>query len=161
MSSSLRPHGLQHAMLSCLSLFPGVCSDSCPWSWWCHLTISSSAALFSFYLQSSWASGSLPITPLFTSDGHSIQASASVLQMSIQGLFPLGLIGFISLQSKGLSRDFFSITIWKHQFFGIQLSLWSNFTSIHDYWKTHSFDYMDLLSAKWYFYFLIRFLGLS
>ena len=81
---------------------------------------------------------------LFASGGQSIGASASVLSMYIQGLFPLGLIGLNSLQSKGLSRVFSSTTIQKHQFFGAQPSFVPTLTSIHDYWKNHSFDYMDL-----------------
>ena len=84
--------------------------------------------LFSSCLQSFPASGSFPMSWLFTSGGQSITASGSalVLQMNIQGWFPLGLTGLISLQSKGLSRDFSSTTVWKHQFFGTGASLWSN-----------------------------------
>ena len=83
---------------------------------------------FSSCLQSFPASGSSPMSWLFTSDGHSIGASGSalVLQMNIQGWFPLGLTGLIPLQSKGLSRAFSSTTVWKHQFFGTWPSLWSN-----------------------------------
>ena len=106
---------------------------------WCHPTISSSVALFSSYLQSSPASGSFPVSHFFTLDGQMIGASASVLPMNIQNWIPLELTGLISLQSKGLSRVFFSITAWKHQFFGIQPSLWAN-SHIHDYWKNYSFD---------------------
>ena len=125
MSDVLRPHGLQHTSLPCLSPSPGVCSDSCPLSQWCHPIISSSAAPFSSCLQSFPASESFPISQFFTSDGQSIvvSASASVFPMSIQGWFPLGLPGFISLQSKGLSRVFSNTTVQKHQFFGAQLSL--------------------------------------
>ena len=72
-----------------------------------------------------------------------VSASASVLPMNIQDLFPLGLIGSISLQFKGLSRIFSSTTVWKYQFFSAHPSLWSNSHIIHDYWKNHSFDYMD------------------
>ena len=92
------------------------------------------------------ASGSFPMSQLFAFSGQSIGSSvlASVLSMNIQGWFPLGLTGLISLQSKGLSRVFSSTTVWRHQFFGTQLSLWSNSHIIHDYWKNHSFDYMDL-----------------
>jgi len=97
-------------------------------SWWCHPTISSSVVTFSSYLQSFTASGSFPMSQLFTSGGQSIgaSASASVLPMNIQSWFPLGLTGLISLLSRGLSRVFFSTIVWKHQFFGMQLSLWSN-----------------------------------
>ena len=128
MSDSLRPHGLQHARLPRPSLSPGVSSDSCPLSQWCYLIILSSAALFSFCHQSFPTSGSFPVSWLFISGGQIIGASASawVLPMNIQGWFSLGLTGLISLLSKGLSRVFFSTTIWKHHFFGAQFSLWSN-----------------------------------
>ena len=110
--------------LPCLSLSPRVCSSSCPLSWWCYLTISSSATLFSFCLQSFPASGYFPLSQLFASGGQSIGAStsASVLPMNIQDWLPLGLTALIS---KGLSRVFSSTTIGKHQFFGAP-SLWSN-----------------------------------
>ena len=111
---------------SVLHCFPGVCSNSCPLSWWCYLTFSSSAIPFSFYLQSFPASGSFPMSWFFSSGGQPIVASASALPMNIQGWFLLGLTGLISLQSKGLSRVFSSITIWKDQFFGVQPSLWTN-----------------------------------
>ena len=108
-----------------------VCSNSCPLSLWCHPTISSSVAPFSSCLQSFPESGSFSMSWLFASDGRSIGASpsASVLPISplnIQGWFPLGLTGLISLQSKGLPRVFSSTTVRKHQFFSIQPSLWSN-----------------------------------
>ena len=127
MSNSLRPHGLQHARLPRPSLPPWACSDSCPLSRWCHPTILSSAAPF-FCLQSFPASGSFPVSQFFTSGGRSIgaSASASVLSLNIQDWFPLGLTGWISLPSKGLSRVFSNITVQKHQLFGTQLSLWSN-----------------------------------
>ena len=106
MSKSLQLHGLQHTRLPCPSLSPRVCSDSCPSSWWCHPTISSSVTPFSSWLQSFPASGSFPVSRLFTSGGDSIggSASASVLPVNIQGWFPLGLTGLFSLLSKGLSR---------------------------------------------------------
>ena len=126
------------------SLSPGLCSNSCPLSQWCYVTSSSSAAAFSFCLQSFLASGSFPMSWLFTSGGQSIEASASVLPVNSQGWFPLGLTGFISLQSKGLSEVFSSTTIQKHQFFSAQPSLWSALTPVHDNWKNHRFDYMDL-----------------
>ena len=110
-----------------------------------YLIISSFVAPF-FCLQSSPASGALPMSWVFTSGGQSIgaSASASVLPMNIQGWFPLGLTGLISLLSKGLSRVFSSTTMRKHQFFGSQTSLCPTLTSVHDYWKNHSFDYMDV-----------------
>ena len=124
MSNSLQPHGLQHTGLLCLSLSPGICSNSCPLNKWCHSTISSSVALFSSCPQSSPASGSL-MSQLFTSAGQSIgaSASASVLPMNIQDWSPLGWTGWISLQSKGLSRVFSNTTVQEHQFFSTQLSL--------------------------------------
>ena len=106
---------------------------------WCYLTVSSSVTLFSSCLQSFPESGSFPVSRFFTSGDQSIGTSASVLPINIQGWFPLGLTGLI-LQSKGLSRVFFHTTVQKHQFFGAQLSLSSNFTSVHDYWKNQSFD---------------------
>ena len=104
MSGPLWPNGLQHARLHCPSPIPGACSNSCPLSWWYHPTISSSVVPFSTCLQSFPASGSLPMNRLLASGGQSIgtSASASVLPMNIQGWFPLGLIGLISLLSKGL-----------------------------------------------------------
>ena len=81
---------------------------------------------------------------LFASGGQSIGVSASVLPMNIQDWFPLGLTGWISLLSKGLSRVFSSTTVQKHQFFGIQLSLWSNSHILHDYWENHNFEYTNL-----------------
>ena len=124
-SSSLWPHGLQHARLLCPSPSPGACSNSCPLSQWCHPTVSSSVVPFSSYLQSFPASGSFQTTQLFASGGQSVgvSASASVLPMNIQGWFLLGWTGWISLQSKGLSRVFSNTTVQKHQFFGAQLSL--------------------------------------
>ena len=107
--------------ISMLISFTLVCSNSCLLSWWCYLTISSSVAPFSFCLQSFPASGFFPMSRLFESGGQSIgaSASASVLLMNIQGWFPLGLIGLISLQSQGLSRVFCSTTVRRHQFFSV------------------------------------------
>ena len=108
-SDSWQCHGLQYSRLLCPPLSPAVCSDSCPLSSWCYPTISSSAAPFSFYLQSFPASGSFPVSQLFIAGGQSIGASSSVLPMDIQGWFPLGWTGWISLLCKLLSRVF-SIT---------------------------------------------------
>ena len=134
MSDSLWPHRLKHTRLLCPLLCPGVCSNSCPFSRWCYLTISSSTTLFSFCFQSFPASGSFPMSQLFAPGGQSIGASPSVLPMNILGLFSLELTSWISLQTKGLSRVFFSTTVPKYKFFGAQPSLWSN--SICDYGKT-------------------------
>ena len=146
MSNFLRPQGLQRSSLLCPLLSHEVCSRSWPLSQWCYLTISSSVIPFSFHFQSFPASGSFPMCQLFTSDGQSIgpSASVSVLPMNIQGSFPLGLTGLISLESKGFSRVFSSTTIWKYQFFGAQPSLWSSF-HIHTWLlETCAFDYTDL-----------------
>ena len=123
--NSLWPHGLQHARPPCPSPTLGVYSNSCPLSWWCHPTISSSVIPFSSHLQSFPASGSFPISQFFQSGGQSIgvSASASVLPTNIQDWFPLEWTSWISLQSKGLSRVFFNTTVQKHQFFGAQGSL--------------------------------------
>ena len=130
MSDSLYlwPHRLQLARVPCPSLFPWICSNSCPLSQWCHPTISFSVAFFSCCPQSFLASASFPVSWLFTSSGQSIEASASasILPVNTQGWFPLGLTGLISLQSKGLSRVFSSTTYRKHRFFSTQPSLWSN-----------------------------------
>ena len=127
-SDSLRPHGLQHMRPSCPSPTPRVYSNSCPLSRWCHPTISSSVVPFSSHLQSFPASGSFQMSQFFASGGQSIRvsASASVLPMDIQDWFTLRWIGWISFQSKGLSRVFSNTTIQKHQFIGAQLSLWFN-----------------------------------
>ena len=133
-SSSLWTHGLQHASLPCPLPTPGACSNSCPLSQWCHLTISSSVIPFSSGLQSFPASGSFPISQFSASGGQSIGVSVSVtvLPINSQDWFPLRLTGWISLQSKGLSRVFFNTTVWKHQFFGAQPSFWSN-SHIHSW----------------------------
>ena len=140
MSDSLQPHGLQHARLPCPSPTPRAYSNSCSSSQWCHPTILSSVVSFSSCLQSFPASGSFPVSQLFASGGQSIGASASVLPVNIQGWFPLGLIGLISLQSKGPLRVFSNITVQKHQFFGAQLFFGPALTYIHDHWKNHSLD---------------------
>ena len=127
-SSFLWAHGQQHARLPYPSPAPGAYSDSCPSSWWCHPIISSSVTLFSC-LQSFPASGSFPTSWVFPPGGQSIKVSASVsvLPMNIQGWFPLGLTGLISLQSKGLSKVFLlQHHSSKASVFSTQLSLWSS-----------------------------------
>ena len=118
-SNSLRPQGLQHARPPCPLPTSGVHSNSCPLSWWCYPTISSSFVPFSSCLQSFPASGSFPVSQFSTLDGQNIgaSASASVLPMNIQDWFLLGFTGWVSLQPKGLSRVFSSTTIQNHQFF--------------------------------------------
>ena len=114
-SDSLQPHGLQHSRLPCPSPIPRAYSNSCPSSRWCHPTISSSVIPFSSCLQSFPTSGSFTMSQFFASDDQSIgtSASASVLPMNIQDLFPLGWTGWISLQSKGLLRVFSNTTVQK------------------------------------------------
>ena len=123
-SNSVWPHRLQHVRLPCPST-PRAYLNSCPLSQWCHPTISSSVIPFSPCLQSFPASGSFQMSQVFASGGQStgVSASASVLLMSIQNWFPLGWTGWISSQSKGLSRVFSKTTVQKHQFFCAQLSL--------------------------------------
>ena len=162
-SDSLWPHELQQVRLPYPSLSLRVCSNSCPLSWWCHPTISSSVAPFSSCLQSFPASGSFAMSQFIASGGQSIgtSASASVLPVNIQGWFPLGLTGLISLLSKGLSRVFSSTTFLKHQFFGAQPSLWSNsHICVQLQGKPQLWLYRPL-SAKWYLCFLMSCLGLS
>ena len=147
MSNSLWSHGPQHARLPCPSLFPGVGSNSCPLNWWCHPTISYSIVPFSSCLQSFLASGSFPMSQFFALDGQSIRASVSALPMNCLGWYPLGLTGLISLlsrdsqgtQQSSLAPQFKSINT-------PVLSLLYDLmvTSIHDYWKNHSFECMSL-----------------
>ena len=122
--------GLQQARLPCPSQSHGVCSNSCPLSWWYYWTISSSVTPFSSCIQSFPPSVSFPISWRFISRGQSIgdsaSASALILPMNIQGWFPLALTGLVSLLSKGLSGVFPSTTVWKHQFFSAQPSVWFN-----------------------------------
>ena len=122
-SDSSRPQGLQHASLPCPSPTPGAYSNLCPSSRWYHLTTSSSVGPFSSHVHPFPASGSFPMSQFFASGSKSIAVSASVLPMNIQEWFPLGWTGWISLQSKGLSRVFSNTTVQKHRFFSTQLSL--------------------------------------
>ena len=128
-SDSLRPHGLQHARLPCPSPTPGIYSKSCPLHWWCHPTISSSVVPFSSHLQSLPASRSFPMSQFFASGSQRIGvwASASVFSTNIQDWFPLGLTGWISLQSKGLSSLLQhhiskASILWHSAFLMVQLS---------------------------------------
>ena len=144
---SLQPYEWQHARLLCLSLSLGICSNSCPLSQWCHPTISSSVNPFSscphiFSRIKVFSKES--VLPIRWPKYCSFSPSASVLTMNIQGGFHLGLTDLISLLSKGLSRVFSSTTVRKHKFFSTQPSLWPSLTSIHDYWKNHTFNYMEL-----------------
>ena len=127
-SNSLWLHEPQQTRPPCPSPTPGIYSNSCPLSWWCHPTISSSVVPFSSCPQSFPASGSFPVSQLFPWGGQStgVSASASVLPMNTQDWSPLGWTGWISLQSKGLSRVSSNTTVQKHQFFSAQLSSQSN-----------------------------------
>ena len=128
MSDSLRPHGLLHARLPCLSPTTGVHQDSCPSRQWCHTAISSSVVPFSSCPQSLPASESFPMSQLFTWGGQSagVSASASLPPKKSQSWSPSEWTGWISLQSKGLSRVFSNTTVQKHEFFGAQPSSQSN-----------------------------------
>ena len=141
-SDSLRPHELQHARPPCPSLIPGVHSDSCPLSQWCYPAISSSVVRFFSCPQSLPASGSFPMSQLFAWGGQStgVSALASFLPKNTQDLSPSEWTGWISLQSKGLSRVLSNTTVQKHQFFGAQLSSQSNSHIHNDYWKNHHLD---------------------
>ena len=125
LSDSLWPHGLQHTRLPCPSPAPGACSKTCLLSWWYHPTISSSVVPLYSCLRSFPASGSFPMSQFFASGGRSVGVSvlASVFPMNIQDWFPLGLTGWVYLQSRELSRVFSNTTVQKHQFFSAQLSL--------------------------------------
>ena len=137
-SFSWWPHGLQHARLPCASPTPGACSSSCPLSWWCHPTISSSVVPFSSHLQSFPTTGSFPMSQLFAWGGQS--ALASFLPKKTQDWSPSEWTGWIFLQSKGLSRVFSNTTVQKHQFFSAQPSSQSN-SHIHIWLlKNHSLD---------------------
>ena len=147
MCDSLQPHESQHARPPCPSPTPKANSNFCPSSWWCHPTISSSVVPFSSWPQSLPASGSFPVSQLFAWGGQStgVSALASVLPMNTQDWSPLRWTGWISLQSKGLSRVFSNTIVQKHQFFGAQLSSLSN-SHIH----TWPLVYILLKIIKWY-----------
>ena len=141
-SNSLRTHGLQHARLICPSPSPGACWNSCLSSQWCHPTIISSAIPFSSCLQSFPALGSFSMSQLFTSGGQRIgaSASASVLPTNNLNWFPLGWTGWISLQSKGLSRVFSNSTVQSIYSLVLSLLYGPGYTPSHGYWKKHNFD---------------------
>ena len=136
MSDSLQPHGRHHARLPCPSPTTVPCSNSCPSSQWCHPTILPSVIYFSSCLQPFQASGSFPVNQFFTSGGQSIgvSASASVLPRNIQDWFPLGLTGWISLQSKGSSRIFSNTTRLKLQ---CTLAFWMLVSCLKWTWNIH------------------------
>ena len=139
-SDSLWPHGLQHTRLPCPSPTPGLYSNSCPLRRWYHPTISSSVTPPPPAFNTT--SGSFLMSHVFLSGGQSIgaSASASVLPMNIQDWFPLGWIGWISLQSMGLSRVFSNTTLTGINSSALSFLYSPTLTSIHDHWKNHSFD---------------------
>ena len=150
-SDSLWPHRLQHTRLPCSSSTPGACSNSRPSSQWCHLTISSAVVPFSSRLQSFPASGSFQMSQFFTWGGQSIgvSASASLLAMNIQEWFPLGFIqDWFLVGSPCSPRDFQESSpipqLRSINSLAFSLLYCPNFTSIHVYWKNHSFDYMGI-----------------
>ena len=142
MSNSLWPHELQHARPPCPSPTPGVHPNPCPSSRWCHPTISSSAVPFSSCHQSLPASGPFSMNQIFAWGGQStgVSASALVLPMNTQDWAPLGWTGWISLQSKGLSRVFSNIPFKSITSLALNFLYSPTLTSIHDHWKNHSFD---------------------
>ena len=157
MCDSLQPHERQYSRLPYPSPSSGACSNSCPFGWCCHPTISSSVVPFSSCLHSFPASGSFLMSQLFASGSQStgVSASASVLPMNFQDWSPLGLTGLISLQSKGLSRVFSNTTVQKHEFVSAQFSVWSNF-HINSWPLVTSYFWLYGLSlAKWHLCFLI------
>ena len=137
-SDSLRPHEPQHARPPCPSPTTRVQPNPCPLSWWCHPTILSSVVSFSSCPQSFLASESFQMSQLFVSGGQSIgvAALASVLPMNTQDWFPLEWTGWISLQSKGLSK----VMLKSINSSALSFLYSPTLTSIHDYWKNHSFD---------------------
>ena len=163
MSDSLWPYGLQHTRPPCPSPPPGVHSNSCALSQWCHPTISSSLVPFSSCPQSFPASGSFQMSQFFASGGQNIGVSALtlVLPMNIQDWSPLGWTGWISLLSKGFSRVFSNATVQKHQCFGTQFFIVQLSHPYMTTGKTIALKKDRPLLAKWCVYFLICCLGCS
>ena len=137
-SDSLQPQGLLQARLHCPSPTPGLTQTHVHWVSDAIQPSHPVSSPFSSCLQFFPASGSFQMSQFLTSGV--VSASTSDLPMNIQDLFPLGWTGWISLQSKGLSRVFFNITVLKHQFFGTQVSYSPTLTFLHDYWKNHGLD---------------------
>ena len=142
----LWPHGLQQPRPPCPSPNARAYWNACPLSQWCHPTIPYSVFPFSSCFQNFPASGSFQMSQFFISDGQRTGASASVsvIPIIIQDWFPLRWTGWISLQSKGLSRVFSNITVQKNQYSALSFLHSPTLTSIHDYQKNHSFDYISL-----------------
>ena len=155
MSNSLQPCEPQHARPPCPPT-PGIYSNSCPSSWWCHPAISSSVVPFSSCPQSLPASGSFPMSQLFSSGGQStgVSASASVLPMNTQDWSPSGWTGWISLQSMRLSRVFSNTTVQKHSFSVLSFLHSPTLTSIRDHWKKPTLwqifgTFCEIISSFW------------
>ena len=153
MSDFLWLHGLYHTRLPCPSPSPRAFSNSRPLSRWCHPTILSSVVPFYFCLQSFPASGSFPMSWLFISGGQRTSASASFFPMNIQGWFPLGLTGLISLLSKDSQESSPTPKFESINFSVLSFLYGPTLTSIHDSWKNHSFDYMDLCQQSSFCFF--------
>ena len=146
MSNFLRPHELERARLPCPSPTPRVRSNPCPLSWWCHPTISSSVAPFASWFQYLPASESSLMSQLFVLGGQRIgaSASASVLPMTIQSWFPLGLTCLIPCSTKDSQESSPAPQFESTNFLALSLLYGPTLTFIHDYWKNHNLDYMDL-----------------
>ena len=139
-----QPHGLPHTRLPCPSSSPGACSNLCPLSQWCHPTISFSIASFSSCPQSFPTLGSFPMIRLFASGGQSIRASASVLPMNIHSWFPLRLTGLVSLLSRDSQESSLAPQFESTHSSALSLLYGPTLTSVHNYWKSHSFDYTGI-----------------
>ena len=144
MSNSSWPHGLQHARPPCSSLPTGVSSNSCPLSQWRHPAISSSVIHFPSCLQSFPASGFFSMSQLFISSVQIIGASASVLPMTIQGWFHLGLTSLNSFQPRDSQESSPAPWFKRINSSAFKLLYVTTLTSVLDYWKNYSFDYLVL-----------------
>ena len=144
MSDSLQPHRLQHARLLYPSLSPRVCSNSCSLTLWCHLTISSSVVPFSSCPQYFLESMSFPMSWLLASGGQSIGASASVLPINIQDGFSLELTKWSPCCLRDSQESSPEPQLESINSLVFSLHYGPTLTSIHDYWKSHCFDYTDL-----------------
>ena len=144
MSDSLRPHGLQHTRLPCPPPNPGACSNSCPLSWWNHPNISSSVVPFSSWLQSFPEPESFPMSQLFPSGGQSIGTSASALPMNIKDYLPEYRLVWSPCCPRNSQESSLALQFKSINSLALSLLYSSTLTSIHDYWKNHSFDYINL-----------------
>ena len=157
MSNSLRPHGLQHSKLLCPSLSPGVCSDSCPLSQWCYLILYCPILFLPSIFPSNRVISNESVLCIRWPTYWSFSFSFWISPSNIWVWFPFGLNGLISLQSSLLQHHSLKTSVfWYSAFFMVHLS-----TSVHDYWKNHSFWLYGSWLAKWYLCVLIHCLGLS